>query len=298
MRRKNATMICLMTCLLILTALTASIRASNGSHFKWVNPAYAGPDMFYSPIYPFVSIVGYLEGTRWNFSMSIKNDYPGPFNISAVRVEFEWGRNYTHRFSSPHRVLPGHTKIFHVSNMTPFIEDVPELWTYHYDVYIDRINDTSIEIYENDDFAILSEDHLECLRIFAKLGIFSFPTDGELPPFITDLPNVTETQVLLVRVSMRILQGMQHYQMGLFGQAESYLQDADVSLVEALSVWNMTGTAMEEAIIGRREAEGNYYNALADSSLVNAYGWLFFGLGWILIGLGVIIYGARKPKVV
>lgn len=47
--------------------------------------------------------------------------------------------------------------------------------------------------------------------------------------------------------------------------------------------------------MGQKNAEANYYNALVDFTLVNAYGWLLFGLGWVFIGIG-IIYGARKPK--
>jgi hypothetical protein len=47
-----------------------------------------------------------------------------------------------------------------------------------------------------------------------------------------------------------------------------------------------------------QNAQGNYFNALADSSRANGYGWLLFGLGWVFIGIGVIAYGARRPKTV
>ena len=303
--RKKLAAVCFLTFSLMLMALTSSVKAANGSPFSWVDPAYMGPDMFYDPSHPYDTIVGYLQETDWTFTMSWMNPYySDPLNVSAVRIYFDWGKNYTHSFSTPLQIMPGDTEIFQISNMTPSTEEAPELWTHHYTVYIDRVNSTSppyknlspIGVYGNDDFAVLSADHIECLRIFTKFGIFASPMSGGWPPIMTEMPNITETQVLFTKVFMKLMQGMQYYQMGLFDSAKSYIQDADAFLTEALTAWNTTGTAMEDASIERKNAEANYYNALANSSLVNAYGWLLFGLGWVFIGIGIIIYGARKPK--
>jgi hypothetical protein len=113
---------------------------------------------------------------------------------------------------------------------------------------------------------------------------------------MTEMPNIIETQVLFSKLYMKLMQGMQYYQMGLFDTAKSHIQDADSFMTEALTAWNTTGTAMEDTDMGRKNAEANYYNGLANSSLVNAYGWLLFGLGCVFIAIGIIIYGARKPK--
>jgi hypothetical protein len=200
--------------------------------------------------------------------------------------------------------MPDSTEIFQISNMTPSTEEAPELWTHNYTVYVDNVNSTfppcenlpSIWIYEDNDFVVLSANHLECLKIFTKFGMFASSMSGGWPPIMTGMPNITETQVSFTKLFMKLMQGMQYYQMGLFDTAKNHLQDADVFMTEALTAWNTTGTAIEDAEIGRKNAEANYYNGLANSALVNAYGWLLFGLGWVFIGIGIIIYGARKPK--
>lgn len=304
MKRNNAVRVYFLMFSLMLMALTTSVKAPNGSHFRWVNPAYMGPDMFYDTSYPYDTIVGYLEETRWNFTTSWINHNPSPINVSAIRIYFDWGKNYTYSFSTPLQIMPGNTQTFQISNMTPSIGEAPELWTHQYTVYIDHVNSTSppyenlfpIWVYGNDDFAVLSADHLECLKIFTKFGIFATSMSGGWPPVMTDLPNITETQVLFTKLFMKLQQSMQYYQMGLFDTTKTHLQEADTFMTEALNSWNETGTAMEDANMGQKNAEANYHNALANSSLVNAYGWLLFGLGWVFIGIGIIIYGARKPK--
>jgi len=304
MKKKNTATVCFLAFLLMLMALTTSVQAPDGSHFKWVDPAYMGPDMFYGPSYPYKTIVGYLEETDWTFTTSWTNHDSDPLNVSAIRIYFDWGKNYTHSFSTPLQIMPSNTEIFQVSNTTPSTEEAPELWTHEYIVYIDRVNSTSppyenlspIGVYGGNDFAVLSADHLECLKIFTKFGIFTSSMGGGWPSMMTGLPNITETQVLFTKLYLKLMQGMQYYQMGLFGTAKGHLQDADAFMTEALTVWNVTGTAMEDADMARKNAEANYYNGLANSTLVNAYGWLLFGLGWVFIGIGIIIYGAKKPK--
>jgi len=288
----------------VLMTLVVSVKAPNGTLFKWTSPAYVGPDMFYDPSYPYDSVTGYLENTEWNFTMNWTNAFSYFVNVSAIRIYFDWGKNYTHRFAEPVQIMPGDPEIFQVSNMTPTGTEAPEMWTHSYHVYIDEVNDTSppyedlspLSVYWGDDFAVLSTDHLECLRILMKFGAFTSEALGGAFRILTDMPNVAETQVLLTRMLTKLQQGVQYYQMGSFGPAKSYLQDMDAFFTNALDAWNSTGKAMEEAGIGLSNAETNHYNALANSASVNAYGWLFFGLGWVFIGIGIIIYGARKAK--
>lgn len=138
---KIAATVCFLMFSLMLMALTTSVKAPNGSHFRWVNPAYMEPDMFYD------TIVGYLEET-WTFTTSWTNFGSIPLNVSAIRIYFDWGKNYTHNFSTPLQIMPGNTEIFQISNMTPSTEEAPELWTHEYIVYIDSVNSTSPP-YEN-----------------------------------------------------------------------------------------------------------------------------------------------------
>jgi len=57
--------------------------------------------MFYDTFYPYDTIVGYLEETDWTFTMSWTNFGSIPLNVSAIRIYFDWGKNYTHSLSTP-----------------------------------------------------------------------------------------------------------------------------------------------------------------------------------------------------
>ncbi|RJS82439.1 hypothetical protein CW707_01065, partial [Candidatus Bathyarchaeota archaeon] len=87
MKRKFALMACFLILPLIL-AFAPAVKAPNGHPpFGWIEPDYVGYDPYYDEY-----IVGYLEGTYWNLSMSWTNDGANPINISAIRIYFDWGK--------------------------------------------------------------------------------------------------------------------------------------------------------------------------------------------------------------
>jgi hypothetical protein len=308
MKGKITAMLGLLTLSLILLTMASPARASLIGEPKWVEPAYVGDDYYYDE----GRIVGYLTGTYWNFSFSWVNDHGDPQNISAARMYFDWGKNYTYSYSTPLMIMPGMTQTWTVSNMTPPIAEAPELWTHDYYLYLDTVNSTvapygplsSLSVTHGHNFAVLSADHLACLNIWFRLGHFMF--DG---PMVTmqqtgTMPSITRVQILMMQASMEFEQGMSIFDAGVFGTAKTHLQSAESLFNDALTAWDERGTAMEDAELNATKAETNYYNAqadatrkLADASIVNAYGWLFFGIGWTFIGIGIIVYGLRRPKV-
>lgn len=307
MKGKITAMLGLLTLSLILLTMATPARASLVGEPAWVEPAYVGQDNYYGEY-----IVGYLTGTYWNFSFSWVNDYGDPQNISAARMYFDWGQNYTYSYSTPLMIMPGMTQTWTISNMTPPIADAPELWTHDYYLYLDRVNSTaapygplsSFSVTHGHNFAVLSTDHLACLNIWFRLGTFMF--DG---PMVTmqqtsTLPSITRVQILMMQASMEFQQGMNIFDAGVFGTAKTHLQSAESLFNDALTAWDEKGTAMEDAELNATLAQTNYYNAqadatrkTADASIVNAYGWLFFGIGWTFIGIGIIVYGLRRPKI-
>jgi len=305
MRRKMAMTLCLLMPLLTAMALIAPVKAPDGYPFGWVEPAYVGEDLYYDEY-----IVGYLQGTNWNLSLSYTNYYGYPVNISTVRVYFDWGKNYTYRFATPVQLMPGETKVFSAYNVTPSIAEASELWTHWYDIWLDNVNSTQapyeelypIYINYGYSFAVLSADHLACLNLWAKYGMFFWYYDGpyvtqpQMYPFVPFYTNISQVQVLITQAFFEFIQGFQIFQAGVFGTAKTHLQAGENLINEALSVWSDRGTAMEDAAMNLQTAQANYYNALGDSSRMNAYGWFLFGLGWVFIGIGIIIYGFRKPK--
>jgi hypothetical protein len=313
MKRKIALTLCLLMCTPILLAFAPSVKAPDGIHrFAWVEPDYIGYDPYYDE-----NIVGYLEGKYWNLSMMWMNEEGVPINVSAIRVFFYWGKNYTQRFDTPIQVMPGDVKTFNVYNVTPTIKEAPELLGPHmYDIYIEHLNNTEPPYEEyslwfswGENFVALSQDHLDCLNYWAKYWMFiegPFMTQPQMiPPYMEFLyyANITQVQVLLIKALFEFSQGLQIYMAGVFGKASEHLQTGDQYINDALDVWNERGTAMEDADLAYKNAQANYYNgqgnyytALGEASKTNAYGWLLFGLGWVFIGLGILVYGARKPK--
>jgi len=303
MKEKIAVILCFVILSLPALALIAPAEAvippPPTYHFEWVNPTYEGVDPYFG-----FYIVGYLENKNWNFTLSYRNTDLNPLNVSAIRVYFNWGKNYTHSFATPLQIMPSATQIFNVYNMTPATTEVSELWTHYYYVYIDRVNSTAPPYEQLDpilvtlgtNFTVLSADHLACLEVFTKLGISSVD-GGSMLPWLPST-NITRVQVLIAQLRMELNQGLQSYWAGKFSNAKTYLQNTQDLYDELLNTLDDKGTAMEDATLTYKEAQTNYYNALGDSSKINACGWLLFGLGWMFIGLGLIIYAARKPKVV
>jgi hypothetical protein len=298
MKRKIALLLCLLSISLATTALVTTVDAQPSTHFAWIEPSYSGYDQYYRD-----TIVGYLTGVTWNFALSWTNYYGDPINVSAIRVYFDWGKNYTHAFSPPIQIMPEAVYVFNIGNTTPTVAETPELWTHYYWVYMHHVNSTTgptsepwimSSVASGDNFAVLSEDHFECLNLYTKYGTMF---DGFSAMQVSDFPtDITAAQINFTMAQMEFEQGSEVFSAGMFGSARTHLQRGDTYFNSAMNAWATRGTAIEDAALANTKSETNYNNSLASSALVNAYGWLLFGLGWTFIGLGVIIYGMKKPK--
>jgi len=301
MERKIVSLLCLLSVsLLIATTFVTKVNAA--PDFAWVEPAYSGYDAYYD-----YYITAYLEGTYWNFSMSYTNYYTSILNVSAIRMYFDWGKNYTYRFSSPVSMKYGETRTWAIANMTPSVEEAGELWTHSYYVYIHYVNGTGHELgalyeYSGSYFAVLSADHLACLNVWMKYSTF-FGMDGitlKQSPFFS---NITASEVNFTQAMLEFELGVSIFEAGVFSTARTHFERGDAYFTSAMNTWEQRGTAIEDSNQAHVDSETNYNNALADatkreadSAMVNAIGWLLFGLGWVFIGFGIIIYGAKKPK--
>lgn len=316
MKEKIAVFLCVLTLSLPLLALATTARAADGPPYGWVEPAFNGYDPYYDQAPDYVThIVGYEEGTNWNLVLTWTNyEAPPSINVSAIRVFFDWGKNYTYSFAAPIQVMRGMTQTFSVYNVTPSTAEASELWTHSYQIWIDHVNDTAppfgnagtIFFNSGSGFAVLSEDHLECLEIMSKYGSFLGPVamaqiDGPSP--VGFFPNITEAQVLLMQAMLEFSQGEQMFDAGIFSSARTHFDNGDALFTQALTVWNTKGSALEQADLDYKNAQGSYYAgqgqyyaALGEAAKTNAYGWVLFGVGWVFIGIGVIVYGYRRPK--
>lgn len=297
------TALVMLSILALVTLSAVPIKPSHAGLEKiaWINPTYRGNDYYLG------WVVAFEAGTNWEVSVMIENDYnpPGPateaqLNISTIIMWFSWGKNYTHRYSTPQTLAPGDTRVFTVSNMTPSTSEVPEIWVYSYMMYVEIVNATSGPLgvvttwtwgawdYQ---FAVYSSNHLQAEQLYDKLQpIFG----GSTPMF--PFFNISEAVVRYIEAYFEYQMGTQAHTTGDFSSANEHYGNAEALFEEALSIYEERGTAMEDA-----ELNSTNYNAqanliLANAAMMNSYAWMFFGIGWILIGIGVIIFGAKKPK--
>jgi len=291
-------------CLLLLSIATFALlkpaQAAPAIPYAWVNPAYIGEDPTYGG-----SIIGYVAGSNWNITLSYMNGDLEALNVSAIRVYFDWGTNYTYRYDPPVQILTGYTLTFNVFNVTPSTAEATDLWKHSYAIYIDNVNNgtapyvdlDSILVGTGSNFVVLSADHLACVNLAYRLDmIFG-------SPYYWPYVNITHVQILMDEAYMEYTQGLALLSAKDFANAKTHLQQAQTLYDDAITTWDDKGTAFEDAQLNLTKAQANYNNAeadatrkTADASLVNAYGWLLFGLGWTFIGIGIVIYGIRKPK--
>lgn len=311
MKRKIAATLGILSLSLMIIAMIAPVHADTIGA-RWVEPAYYGED----PALGYDTVIGYLENTNWNFSFSWRNDGIYPVNISAVRMYFDWGKNYTTSYSPINQIMPGMTQTFTIYNATPPVTEAPELWAHYYDVHIDYVNDTATPyrvigtypVTYGYNFAVLSADHLDCLLLWNTLDtapwyMVSGLSASTSTAAIYSPTDITSVYILFEKSYAEFKYGEAILETGVFGQAKTHLTSADTLYTQALDTWDERGTAYEDAELNNTIAQTGLYNAEADSyrktadaALVNSYGWLLFGLGWTFIGLGVIVYGMKRPK--
>lgn len=301
--------------LIISLLLTLLARANSATasieHFAWTNPTI-GEDLYYKG-----TVVAYKEGTPWNMSLSVYNDYLTPpppprinlpINVTAIKVYFDWGEWYNCTFSPPVHMNPLEVKVFNIWNFTPSIAVAPETWLHTYTVYVEYIVEGE-DVRRMDwrlsgsNFAVMSEVHFECFQLYNKLK--------NIIDRVTSMPlNSTEARILLAKASIEYNLGRQYYANGAFEDAKTHFTYAETYLDEALTVGKERGVTFEDAMLSYYNAMVKYYDALANATvkqaeagliqanaaLNNSYGWIFLGLGWILIGIGVIIFGIRKTR--
>ncbi|MEM3578724.1 MAG: hypothetical protein QXL54_00665 [Candidatus Bathyarchaeia archaeon] len=304
-----------LTIILLATPLFINGKAAASiQRFAWIN-ATVGEDPYYGR-----NVIAYKTGTSWNISVSIYNDYLTPppppriylpVNITAIKVYFDWGGWYNFTFKTPVRMAPLEVKVFNIGNVTPPLSKAPETWVYSYTVYIEYATEVDPAprmdwTWSGGNFAVMSEAHFESFRLYNKLK--NIMSGIPILPSLT--VNSTEAQVLLVKAFIEYNLGRQFYINGIFGEAQTHLQNADTYITQALAAWNARGTGLEDATLQYYNSLAEYYNSLADAAeknaeaglvqanaaLNNSYGWIFFGIGWMLIGVGIIVYGVRKPK--
>jgi hypothetical protein len=261
------------------------------TNFNWINTlARSGFDDFYGTI-----SVAYEENTTGVFVVNVYNDHTPAeqINVSAVKVGFDWGQNYTStecNTTNPFVIPASQSHLFTVTFTVPSVLVASNFVTHSYTTYVEQVNSTSggqqmvqpVWTQDGSSFAVFSSDQADAYN--SKKQLDAYPTTDTISGF----PIVTaQARELIVQAGVAKTLAANYYRQGDFDNAKKYYGNALNYIQEAFSneteQWSSIENSLTDLIKG-------------GSSLLmfQGYAWLLFGIGFLLIGVGVLIYLARK----
>ncbi len=288
--RKRLLMVSVFFLAALISTVTISPIQADIQGINWVGTVYRGYDSFYGAY-----VYAYKTGSTAQLLVTVDSDYYAGWpiydyvqvNVSAVKVWFDWGVNYTSTECSeanPKALPPYETYTFRV-NFTVPSTDVASNWVSHtYRVYVEHVNGTAgpkgivgtwtyTPSYR---FAVYSTEQANAQETSQKVSVMLAS-----PPTLTS----SEADTLWSEAILKSSEGSMYMARGDFTMADSSYQAALSLIDQALSVEKSRGTALENA-------QMNSYNA----ALIRASGWVLIGLGAIAFGVGITLYAVRKPR--
>ena len=275
---------------LTILALFAAIAPAHAglASSNWLSPLKKNEtDDFYA-----LNVTGYETLTSASLAINVLNGYSGniTMNVTAVKVWFDWGVNYTSdanlfNQTSPFVLNTGQSHVFTVNVNLPDTATASNLVLHSYNITIEEVNATSAPQlvfgspygpYSN--FAVFSAEQAQAIGLVRDIEKYNSATF----PFMT-----TKGRQLLQQALFTKSQGDKAYKKGDFTGAVTLYQNA-TSLYDA--AWgNETGKtiAFEDAFLNLVNSGQNVLNMMG-------VGYAMFGIGFLFMGIGVVVYLVRK----
>lgn len=284
---KRTSRICILLCTIcLIAASTAPIANASINSWTWTGALVRN---YYDSFYG-TTITGYEERTTATLVVNVYNNYPGgnPVNISAVKVSFDWGQNYTSTEASIDTpfVLDYNTPhVFTIAFNVPNASVVSNLVTHSYTIYAEHVNSTTgpkeLRNYwsqPGSGFAVFSPDQADAKTALQELSAYPSMT----LPFFT-----AQARELLTESTIAKSMGDTQYAAGNFANAKTNYENALNLIQNAYSNETKRWGSFEDTFQGMMSG--------AQSMLVNqGYAWLLFGIAFLLMGIGAIVYLVRK----
>jgi len=233
---------------------------------------------------------GYETGSSAKLVVNVYNHLPKQMNISAVKVWFDWGINYTSTeadITNVYAMPTGTSHLFTVTFTVPDTTIASNLVKHSYRIYVEDVNATtgskkklnSNSPLSSSDFAVLSNTQATAIETNRELdkysGYYLFMT-------------AKARELSLMASGARTL-GNNAYQRGDFsGAAANYEQ--------ALEFYQYAWSNETDSVSGFEQALKDLMTSGQGALNMVGLGYITFGIGWVFIGIGVIIYAIRKPK--
>jgi hypothetical protein len=267
-----------------LHAVMASINSQN-----WMSTIVRnGYDEFYGTY-----VTAYEEGRTARLAVNVYNDYYVQANVSAVKVGFDWGSNYTSSecsMNTPSVISVYQSHIFIVEFQVPPVSSASNLVTHGYTIYVELVNSTSGNkrimdtwTQSGSNFAVFSSDQAEAYAY--KQEIEAYPSTSSGIPFLT-----AEARELIVRSSVAKSMGNHYYVLGDFNSSKTYYKDSLDFMQQAWSNETEKWSTFENSFADLLKGAGNLL-------MFQGYAWLIFAFGFLLMSVGVLVYLVRKRPV-
>ncbi len=284
--RKTKMILSTLALMLVIAFIRPPAYASINS-VHWIAPLVDDFDSYYG-----TNIIGYQAGTIAQFAISINDNYASNMNISAIKIWFDWGVNYTDNnptfnSTSPAVIGPGLLRVFTVSFTLPDNSVASNLVTHDYTIYVEDVNTTGGVIphfafegftRSGSDFAVLSSAQADAWNMLKQIDQYM----NYLPTFMT---SQAKQQLLQARIAENL--GNTAYDSGDFSGAASYYANASTYIQNAYSDEYDKTLQFENAFLGVANGAVNMLNMMG-------IGYTLFGIGFFFMGIGVLVYLVRK----
>jgi len=285
---KKSVIGCLILCAVILVpamnlpAAMASINSQN-----WMGAIVRnGYDDFYGTF-----VTAYEEGKTARLAVNVYNDYFVQLNVSAVKVGFDWGTNYTSSecsMDTPSVISPYQSHVFIAEFQLPPVSSASNLVTHGYTIYVELVNSTSgskriMDTWtgSGSNFAIFSSDQADAYSYKEEVEAYPSSTYYNIQ-FLT-----AEARELIMRSSVAKSMGSHYYVLGDFNSSKTYYKNSLDFMQQAWSNETEKWSTFENSLADLLKGAGNLL-------MYQGYAWLLFAFGFLLMSIGVLVYLVRK----
>lgn len=274
----------ILVCVLNMPTSKASI-----SNYNWIGTMVRnGYDDFYG-----ASVTGYEEGTTANLVVGVSNDYgfASQINVSAVKVGFDWGINYSSSECSIDNPFVIPSRGFHIFNLNftvPSVLLASNLVTHSYTVYVEHANSTTGNKRVVDSwtqtgtgFAVFSSEQADAYNY--KQEINAYPSS-----LVANIPLLTaKARQLMLESNVAKSLASTAYTRGDFSTAKAQYNNSLNFIQQAWSNETDKWSTFEDSFVGLLNGGGTLL-------AFQGYAWILFGVGFILMSIGALVYLTRK----
>jgi hypothetical protein len=286
---KITTTICTVLCAAVLVAaLNTHVGRASINNYNWISTIVRNQhDPFYGSL-----VTAYEENASAFLVVGVSNDYyVGQLNVSAVKVGFDWGVNYTSgecSLDNPFGIASSQSHVFMVNFTVPSVLFASNLVTHGYTIYVESVNSTTGPkriitswTMNGNSFAVFSTDQAAANEYEQQVN--AYPTSNfNGIPFMT-----ANARQLLQESNVAKTLASDSYMRGDFSKAAAYYKNSLDSIRQAWSNETSKWSTFEDALASILQGGGNLLT-------MQGYAWFIFAVGFLIMSIGALIFLARR----